>query len=193
MAAFNEISGEVRLCQYSDKVTYLHTMSLLLQCHPKELLFSETMQNNILCNKLREAFLECKVSRQKRSVFNETKGLAIYQESQHQDALHSQDSLYLAFSSLNALITHLNAKGLCQIRSRSLLLKVHVLEHTLVIDWTSVLHLDLIINHRDFTTRQTLARKFNCLTRGGQRMLRANLIQPPSRLIVIRNRQVALQ
>ncbi len=83
MAALNEISGEVRLCQYSDKVTYLHTMSLLLQCHPKELLFSETMQNNILAKKLQEAFSDCKVTRQKRSLFNETKGLAIYQESQH--------------------------------------------------------------------------------------------------------------
>jgi hypothetical protein len=44
---------------------------------------AETMQNNILTNKVKEEFGECKVSWQKRAIFNETKGLGIYKESQH--------------------------------------------------------------------------------------------------------------
>lgn len=74
------------------------------------------------------------------------------------------NSLYLGLASLNALVSHLNLKGQSAVTHHSLNIRIHRLEETLRVDQDTVLQLDLIINHQDNSTKNTLANKFHCLT-----------------------------
>lgn len=68
-------------------------------------------------------------------------------------------------------------------------IKWHFLEEFLVVDSQTIRDLEIFINYRTKQSNEnTFIDNFKCLTAGGTRMLRANILQPLTSLKQIRER-----
>ncbi|KRX02748.1 DNA mismatch repair protein MutS, core [Pseudocohnilembus persalinus] len=195
LAIFNLKTGEIILSQIVDRLTYVHTISTILRYSPQEIIFCEHFQNSLLNKKIAQTFRNAKIVYQKRFFFDENKGQKIYNQSKQNNLNNSSNLLkvdnqyyYVGLASLNALILHLEMQYQL-IFSNNLVINFHNINDFLTIDLSTIFDLEILLNSKDFTISQSLVNLFKTQTVGGQRLLRASLLQPLNKLEEIQKRQ----
>lgn len=110
-------------------------------------------------------------------MFDETKGFHIYSQRGNKDD-YNPDNKFIAYSALNALIFYLENNLETKFNYNSLSIKWHVIEDLLIIESQTISELEIFINAETKNKQNCFIENFICLTYGGTRMLRANLLQP---------------
>ena len=104
-------------------------------------------------------------------IFNETKGYSIYQQSRNSNqAIINTEEKYLSFASLCAIVTHWEETNKVMLNYQNLSISFQQIEKLMLIDTNTINELELVLNKKDFTTKNTLFSLFKCRTLGGCRV-----------------------
>ncbi|XP_046376598.2 mutS protein homolog 4-like isoform X1 [Haliotis rufescens] len=197
MTSLDLKSPVLNLSQFSDTQTYVKTMTKLEILQPIEIIMPntacETGNMTKLYTLINDHFQNSTVSTVQRKYFNETKGL--------------QQIRYLVVPDLKTVEIEVASKYYCLATTAALLkytefiqnimyapASVKVIfkgsEQTTMIDASTAKNLELLQNRRDPKSEHTLYGVLNhTKTHGGARMLRSNILQPPSDFETICTRQ----
>lgn len=110
-------------------------------------------------------------------LFDETKGFHIYSQRGNKDD-YNPDNKFIAYSALNTLIFYLENNYETKFNYNSLSIKWHLIEDLLIIESQTIAELEIFLNADTKNKDNCFVDNFQCLTHGGSRMLRANLLQP---------------
>jgi DNA mismatch repair ATPase MutS len=177
LAIYNISNGEIHLCQIIERLTYFRTISTIERFLPLEILYSSSLEYTPLVKKLSLHFRNASFKPLRRMLFDETKGFSIYSQRGNRDS-YNPDNKFIAYSALHALIFHLENDYQHKLVYTSLNIKWHMIEDLLVIESQTIRELEIFLNGETRSQRNCFVDEFSCLTQGGKRMLRANLLQP---------------
>lgn len=185
IAIYNTVNGEIHLCQIIERLTYFRTISTIERFFPLEVIHSASLEHTPLIKKLTEKFRNVNFRSFKRMIFDETKGYQIYSQRGNKEE-YNPDNKFIAYSALSALIYFLENNYETKFNYNSLKIKWHLLEDLLIIESQTILELEIFLNGETKSKSNCFVDNFVCLTHGGTRMLRANLLQPLSNEKAIR-------
>ena len=189
LAMFNRSSGEIYLCHIIERLTYLKTLSTVQRFTPVQIIYSSNHEGSLLVRKLRKELRGTLMKGVKRSQFDETSGYEIYKKRNNKDT-YNPDQKFIAYAALNALLNELELHHETPLAHSALNIKWHELEGLLVIESQTIKELEILGSKEE--DQHCLADNFDCATKGGSRMLRANLLQPLSDSTRIQERQELL-
>ncbi|KAH3873388.1 hypothetical protein DPMN_036623 [Dreissena polymorpha] len=188
MATLDLKKPELSLSQFSDMPTYVKTITKLQIAQPLEIIFpntaceSGTMTN--LSKIVTEQFPNTTISTVQRKYFNETKGLMNVKHlcvPEYSSVELEIASKYYCLAAAAALIKYIEFIQNTVYAPASLKVVFKGSENTTMIDMSTARNLELLQNQRDPRSSHTLYGILNYTkTVGGARLLRSNILQPPS-------------
>ncbi|XP_062863717.1 mutS protein homolog 4 [Trichomycterus rosablanca] len=186
MASINMKSPELVLSQFADTGTYAKVITKLHILMPLEILMPDTAcdkgQATKLYNLVTENFPSVAFSAIQRKYFNERKGLEYIQQlsaPEFNTVLMDVQTKYYCLAAAAALLKYFEFIQNSVYAPKSLKVSFTGSEQTAMIDTLSASHLELVINNRDHRSEHTLLGVLNYTkTPGGERRLRANILEP---------------
>ncbi|XP_060559607.1 mutS protein homolog 4-like [Ruditapes philippinarum] len=188
MATLDLKRPELVLSQFSDMSTYVKTITKLQIIHPLEIVLPSTacesgsMTN--LSKFISDQFHHTSISTVQRKYFNETKGLMYVKQlcvPEYSSVELEVSSKYYCLAAVAALMKYLEFIQNTIYAPASLKIVFKGSENTTMIDVSTVRNLELLQNQRDPHSDHTLYGILNYTkTIGGARLLRSNILQPPS-------------
>lgn len=188
------------LSQFSDTQTYVKTITKLQILQPIEIIVPNTACENGTMTKLlkliNDQFQNTSISTVQRKYFNETRGLQYVKQlcvPEFNTVEMEVRVKYYALAAAASLMKYVEFIQNIMYAPGSLKVVFHGSENTTMIDASTAKNLELLQNLRDPTSDITLYGILNYTkTPGGARLLRANILQPPSDLETITMRQDAV-
>ncbi|XP_045212131.2 mutS protein homolog 4-like isoform X2 [Mercenaria mercenaria] len=200
MATLDLKRPELVLSQFSDMLTYVKTITKLQIIHPLEIILpstaceSGTMTN--LSKFITDQFHNTSISTVQRKYFNETKGLLYVKQlcvPEYSSVELEVSSKYYCLAAVAALMKYLEFIQNTIYAPASLKIVFKGSENTTMIDVSTAKNLELLQNQRDPHSDHTLYGILNYTkTVAGARLLRSNILQPPSDIDTITLRQDAV-
>ncbi|KAK3612393.1 hypothetical protein CHS0354_031987 [Potamilus streckersoni] len=197
MASLDLKSPVLILSQFADTSTYVKTVTKIQILHPLEILFPNTAceagSTSKLFKVISDDFQNVSISTVQRKYFNETRGLQYVQQlsiPEYNMVEMEVSSKYYCLAAAAALIKYVEFVQNMYFAPASMRFVFKGSEHTTMIDATTARNLELLTNLRDVKSDHTLYGVLNYTkTPGGARLLRSNILQPPSDLETITTRQ----
>ena len=155
----------------------MKTVSTIQRFFPKEVIYPESQQGSAMINKIRKVFKHANFRPVRRNLFDETKGYKLYARKSNKEEINP-NTKFVAYAALNALLLDLEAGLGVNFKEASLLIQWHHLEDTLIVETQTLADLEIFLNTQTKKKEKCFVEKFKCETRGGTRMLRANILQP---------------
>lgn len=185
----------IEMCQFLDTNTYIQTLILVNIFSPSQILISKTQEKSELTQTLQTNGR--KVSFLPRSSFNENDGLTLAERIfTGESGIIIKDHIakkYLCAASFNALMQKM-AKFSFLLQPGVMCGKYHPLSDKVRIDVQTAQQLELVTNVVDGKNNNTLFSAINnTLTTCGRRYLIDNILQPPSDVETIVERQCAVE
>ncbi|TRY66504.1 hypothetical protein DNTS_005388 [Danionella cerebrum] len=201
MASINIKCPELVLSQFADTGTYTKVITKLYNLSPMEILMPDTAsvkgQGTKLYNLITENFPAVTFTAIMRKYFNEKKGLEYIQQlcvPEFNTVLMEVQTKYYCLASASALLKYIEFVQKSIYAPKSLRVVFTGSEHTAMIDAVSASNLELVVNHRDHRSPHTLFGVLNhTKTPGGQRRLRANILEPMVDVTTINSRLDTIQ
>ncbi|CAH1773969.1 unnamed protein product [Owenia fusiformis] len=181
------------LSQFSDSPTYPKLMTKLQMCQPVEIVMPSTACENGNMTKLfkliSDQFTNTNIATVQRKYFNEEKGLQYIKQlcvPEYNTVEMEVASKYYCLATTAALLKYVEFIQNTVYAPASLKVVFKGSEHTTMIDAATVNNLELLQNLRDPKSEHSLFGVLNhTKTVGGNRLLRATILQPPSSLETI--------
>ncbi|GAB1599457.1 mutS protein homolog 4 [Argonauta hians] len=185
------------LSQFSDSQTYVKVMTKLQILQPIEIVIPSTACENGNMTKLFQVisnhFSNCCISNIQRKYFNESKGIQLIKQlclPDYSSVEMEVASKYYCLATASALLKYVEFIQNIVYAPATLKIVFRGCENTTMIDVTTAKNLELVHNLRDPKSTHSLFGLLNyCKTAGGVRLLRANILQPPSDIETITLRQ----
>ncbi|XP_055959284.1 mutS protein homolog 4 [Patella vulgata] len=196
MTSLDLKSPTLILSQFSDSQTYVKTLTKLQTLQPLEIIVPNTTFENgektTLLKLITEQYTTTCVSTVQRKYFNETKGLEMLKhlciDFKTMEMVLS--SKYYCLATTAAILKYVEFIQNIVYAPNSIQLVFRGSEHSTMIDLSTSRNLELLQNIRDPKSHHTLFGTLNFTkTAGGTRLLRSNILQPPSDVETIRLRQ----
>ncbi|XP_030643259.1 mutS protein homolog 4 [Chanos chanos] len=186
MASFSLKCPELVLSQFADTGTYAKVITKLHILMPLEIVMSDTTsergQENKLYSLIMENFSSVSFTAIQRKYFNEKKGLEYIQQfcaAEFTTVLMEVQNKYYCLAAAAALLKYLEFLQKSIYAPKSLRVTFRGSEQTAMIDSASAINLELVINNRDHRSEHSLLGVLNYTkTPGGERRLRANILEP---------------
>ncbi|KAL0275351.1 UNVERIFIED_CONTAM: hypothetical protein PYX00_003220 [Menopon gallinae] len=176
------------LCQVSDSQRYIHTMTKMNVFSFIEVIIPNTFVEGSSLSKLyidiRERFPAVTVTSVQRRHFNETTGVDLinqYGSPESASVMVLLRDKFYALSAASALIKYVEFTQNILFAPRSMKVEYQGTEDTMIIDLETANKLELVVNclKSQSTTDNSLYGVLkHCHTKGGLRLLRANILQP---------------
>ncbi|XP_035824498.1 mutS protein homolog 4 [Aplysia californica] len=191
----------LNLSQFSDSQTYSMTLAKLQNIHPVEILLPNTIcdagDKNKLLNLITCQFPNVTISSVQRRYFSETKGLQYVKQlcaTEYKNIELQISTKYYCLATTGALLKYMEFIQNVMFAPNSLKAVFKGCENSTMIDSATVKNLELLQNLRDPISQHSLFGILNYTkTAGGGRLLRSNILQPPSdeETIVLRHGAIA--
>ncbi|KAL5005729.1 hypothetical protein ScPMuIL_016887 [Solemya velum] len=197
MASLDLKSPILTLSQFSDTTTYVKTITKLQILQPLEIILPNTACENGTMTKLfkllNDQYQHTNISTVQRKYFNETKGLQYVKQlcvAEYNTVEMEVASRYYCLAAAAALMKYVEFIQNVVFAPASMKIVFKGSEHTTMIDAVTARNLELLQNLRDPKSDHSLFGILNFTkTAGGCRLLRANILQPPSDTETIMMRQ----
>ncbi|XP_062517164.1 mutS protein homolog 4-like [Corticium candelabrum] len=187
MASIDMKRPELVLSQFSDSQSYVKVMTKLQILNPLEVIVPSTVcdsSKSQLLTVLSDHYSDVSVTTVQRKYFNETKGLQYIKQlcvPEYNTVEMEVSSKYYCLAAGAALLKYVEFIQNMVYAAASLKVVFRGSEQTTMIDTTTVKNLEILVNSRDSKSPQCLFGVLNhTKTALGARLLRANLLQPPS-------------
>ncbi|XP_064400656.1 mutS protein homolog 4-like isoform X2 [Halichondria panicea] len=192
---------ELVLSQFPDTRTYVKVLTKLLILEPLEILMPHTVcdvgAKTKLYQLVAEQFAESTITSVQRKYFNESKGLAYVHQlcAQEFNTVELDISTkYYCLAAAAALLKYAEFIQHMMFAPNSIRVSYKGSEHTTMIDVTTVKNLELLTNSLNPRSCHSLYGLINFTkTPCGARLLRSNILEPPSHLETIKLRQDCVQ
>eukprot|EP00916_Digyalum_oweni_P004420 GHVL01007848.1.p1 GENE.GHVL01007848.1~~GHVL01007848.1.p1 ORF type:complete len:562 (+),score=69.12 GHVL01007848.1:555-2240(+) len=191
IAAMNNKSSEVSLVQFADNHSYIHTLLVLQLFEPSEFIMSKTSEGSSLFRQCLEIHFELvPVSWIGRNYFDETRGFEIYKQAHSGNSGRALDvsTKYICLAALNSLVKFVELTRKVHLPPNCLKITVCHLEDILVLDYHSIVDLELLADTRKGKAADSFFGCFTCRTAVGARMLRQSIMQPFCNTLSIESR-----
>ncbi|KAL6046684.1 MutS protein msh4 [Balamuthia mandrillaris] len=186
MAGMDLHRPECWMSQFCDNVGYNLTIAKLCIHDPIEVLLPKTAVGSELKRVIEKNFPDTEVVLVARKYFSETSGMSYIKQfvsKEYSSVELSAASKYLSVASTAALIKYVEFMQKMSFAPESMKIVYQAVEGTMMIDAPSIANLELIRNQRSGNANNTLYE-----TAVGARLLRINLLQPPSNIPTINTR-----
>uniref|UniRef100_A0A8C2K8J9 MutS homolog 4 n=1 Tax=Cyprinus carpio TaxID=7962 RepID=A0A8C2K8J9_CYPCA len=201
MASINVRCPELVLSQFADTGTYAKVITKLHNLMPLEILMPDTAsvrgQGTKLYTLITETFPSVTFTAVQRKYFNEKKGLEYIQQlcvPEFSTVLMEVQTKYYCLASASALLKYFEFVQNSVYAPKSLKVIFTGSEQTAMIDAISASNLELVVNHRDHRSKNTLFGVLNYTkTAGGERRLRSNILEPLLDVVTINSRLDTIQ
>ncbi|XP_052784733.1 mutS protein homolog 4-like [Mya arenaria] len=188
MASLDLKKPELWLSQFSDMPTYVKTITKLQIAHPLEIILPSTACEagtmTTLSKIVTDQFPNTAISTVQRKYFNETKGLLTVKQlcvPEYSSVELEVASKYYCLAAAAALVKYIEFIQNTVFAPSSVKIIFKGSENTTMIDMSTARNLELLQNQRDPRSDHTLYGVLNYTkTSGGARLLRSNILQPPS-------------
>ncbi|XP_026815539.1 mutS protein homolog 4-like [Rhopalosiphum maidis] len=188
------------LCQISDTQIYMNTINKINILNPAEILvpntFMDQIQGTLLYNTIKSNFPLSAILTASRKHFSENEGKLYLKNSIIPECTSTLEQVlpkFYAVSAAAALLKHIEFNHNVMFSSNTLRIEYEGVEKSMFIDANTASRLELVLNN-SLNIKNTLFDVLNrCATIGGQRRLRSSILQPSSDIMLIHNRQEAVQ
>ncbi|GFT87305.1 mutS protein homolog 4 [Nephila pilipes] len=186
MACIDIKNPVLLLSQFADTQAYLRLAVQLNVLKPLEVVMPNTSlehgyKTKLLC-RIRELFPEMTTVTVQRKYFNETRGLQYIQElcaSEYKTVEIEVSPKYYCLAACAALLKYFEFKQNVTYATNSLKVVYCTSADTTMISMATARHLELVTNELDKAEHCLYGILNHTLTPGGDRLLRANILQPP--------------
>ncbi|XP_070563567.1 mutS protein homolog 4-like [Ptychodera flava] len=197
MASIDLKKPELIVSQFSDTQTYVRVMTKLQILQPLEIIMPSTVCDSGNMTKLfkliSDQFQGTNISTVQRKYFNESKGLQYIKHlcvAEYKTVEMEVNAKYYCLATTAALLKYIEFIQNVVFAPNSLKVVFRGSEQTMMLDIGTATNLELIQNIGDIKSDHTLYGILNYTkTPMGARMLRSNILQPPSDLETITLRQ----
>ncbi|KAL1956145.1 hypothetical protein VTO42DRAFT_7580 [Malbranchea cinnamomea] len=185
LAFVNLSTSEAVLCQICDTQTYARTVQKLVVFDPTEILFTRTAKES--CSKLysivEENLPHLNITAIDRRYFAEQTGHEYVEQLALKDDLESiklsLDGIYFAICCFAAALSYIELELGTTFAFHSLRIRYEPSEGSMMIDFSTIVSLELIQNLQNAKSKDCLFGLLNVTqTPMGSRLLRSNLLQP---------------
>lgn len=194
-AALSVFDLRVVLGQVVDSELYSSTKTLLRKFSPLEIYLPKSQRNSVLAETIRVSQARCKINFLMARFFEENKGFLLLTKELDQDLPMRNSEIYLSLACLNCLSELIKGDSIGNRTDDSRMLRVADLhlefyqqKHFLKMDPETIRELRILDQSKGKGPRKSLIGIFRCLTVGGFKLLRADLIQPPKQRETIDHR-----
>ncbi|KAF7558757.1 hypothetical protein G7046_g5408 [Stylonectria norvegica] len=190
VALVNVSIGEVVISQICDNQSYVKTIHKIQMSAPSRILFMSTAcppnKPSTLFSLVQELLPEAEVHAVDRSAWSETEGLEYLQNLAFKDDVEplkvATQGKFYAISSFAAAMKYIEQHFGLNVVSHSLRIRYQPSEDTMMIDIAAIQSLEIMQNLRSSKSKDCLFGLLNFTsTPMGSRMLRSNILQPPTR------------
>lgn len=192
VASISLQSFEIKITQFADNPTYIHSITTLLSWDPLEIILCKTIENSPLTSHIQHHFSDVSVQFIGRKFFDEIKGAEIYRKACVRIHEIDYESKYVSMAALAALYKYIEFSQSIFLVMDSLKVSFIHPESLLRVDLNTLRNLE-VIQSLTGDMKHSLCALFPCRTQPGSRLIRANLIQPLRDLSTILGRQQAIQ
>lgn len=198
IAALDTNSPVLILCQISDNLHYSDTLSKIQLLNPSKILLPDTIFETTPLPKLieliKESFRHIPLIPLQRRHFNDKYGLELitnFSSRKSKNILQVIARKYYCLSSASALLSYLKNVVLMNFGANCLRVEYQTRQGGMLIDSQTSARLELLYAlSSDAKNKFSLFSVLNkCVTKIGQRHLRANILEPSCSIDFIRNRQ----
>ncbi|KAF5002230.1 hypothetical protein FGRMN_536 [Fusarium graminum] len=189
--AFVNVSiGEVIISQICDNQSYVKTIHKIQMSGPSRILFMSTAcpPNNpsTLFSLVQDLIPEAQIDALERSAWSETEGLEYIHKLAFKDDIEplkvATQGKFYAISSFAAAMKYIQQCFSINFMPHSLRIQYRPSEDTMMIDISAIQSLEIMQNLRNSKSKESLFGLLNHTTTPmGSRMLRSNILQPPTR------------
>ncbi|KAG7415150.1 MutS protein-like protein 4 [Fusarium oxysporum f. sp. rapae] len=189
--AFVNVSlGEAVISQICDNQSYVKTIHKIQLSAPSRILFMSTAcpPNNpsTLFSLIQDLLPETQIDAMERSAWSETEGLEYIHNLAFKDDIKplkvATQGKFYAISSLAAAMKYIQQQFSINFVPHSLRIQYRPSEDTMMIDISAIQSLEIMQNIRNPKSKDSLFGLLNhTCTPMGSRMLRSNILQPPTR------------
>ncbi|KAG6040892.1 hypothetical protein E4U41_006740 [Claviceps citrina] len=189
VALVNISLGDATLSQICDNQSYVKTIHKLQMANPSRIVFMSTacppVRDNVLFTLVNELIPDARVELLDRPAWSETEGL----EYIHKLAFESDidpikvavEGKYYSVSSFAAAMKYIEHTFTVTFAPHSLRIRYRPSEDTMMVDISVLQSLEIVQNIRNSKSKDCLFGVLNqTLTSMGSRMLRSNILQPPT-------------
>ncbi|KAM3506660.1 hypothetical protein MY10362_002249 [Beauveria mimosiformis] len=186
IAFVNTSLGEAVLSQICDNQSYVKTLHKIRINWPSRIIcLAQRTRPTSLMSLLRTMFADIPIDVTDRSFWSETKGIEYVNklafETDIQPIQVAIQGKYYAVSALAAAMAHIEHQFSITFAPHSLRLRYQPSDDTMMIDISALQCLEIVQNNHSSKSKDSLFGLLNhCLTPMGNRMLRSNIIQPPT-------------
>ncbi|KAK7427073.1 MutS protein msh4 [Neonectria magnoliae] len=190
VAFVNVTIGEVVLSQICDNQSYVKTIHKIQMSAPSRILLMSSACSphapSTLCSLIQELVPEAQVDGLDRSAWSETEGLEYIQNLAFKDDIEplkvAAHGKFYAISSFAAAMKFIHHHFSINFVPHSLRIRYRPSEDTMMIDISAIQSLEIMQNLRNSKSKECLFGLLNhTSTPMGSRMLRSNILQPPTR------------
>ncbi|KAM0350185.1 hypothetical protein ACHAPU_003350 [Fusarium lateritium] len=190
VAFVNVTIGEVIISQICDNQSYVKTIHKLQLSAPSRILFMSTAcpPNNpsTLFSLVQNLIPEAQIDALERSAWSETEGLEYIHNLAFKDDIEplkvATQGKFYAISSFAAAMKFIQQRFSINFMPHSLRIQYRPSEDTMMIDISAIQSLEIMQNLRNSKSKESLFGLLNQTTTPmGRRMLRSNILQPPTR------------
>lgn len=185
--AFVNVSiGEVIISQICDNQSYVRTIHKIQMSAPSRILFMSNTKPSTLNSLVQELVPESEINVLDRGAWSEADGLdkiekLAFKEDVEPLKVATQGKFY-AISSFAAAIKFIEHHFAINFAPHSVRIRYQPSEHTMMIDISAIQSLEIMHNSRSSKSKDCLFGLLNhTSTPMGSRMLRSNILQPPTR------------
>ncbi|XP_028395701.1 mutS protein homolog 4-like [Dendronephthya gigantea] len=196
MASLDLKRPELLLSQFSDSQTYVKVLTKLQVLQPLEVIIPNTAceagKMTKLCEIITDQFSNVSLSTVQRKYFNESQGLQYIKQlcvPEFNAVEMEVSSKYYCLATASALLKYVEFIQNLVYAPGSLRIVFKGSEQTTMIDASTARNLELVLNARNLGSDHCLYGVMNhTKTAAGARMLRSNILQPPSDVGTINTR-----
>ncbi|OMJ87312.1 hypothetical protein SteCoe_10997 [Stentor coeruleus] len=192
IAYININSFEIFITQYVDNIDYFHTLSLIYNCDPVEILMCKTAEESLLTHRIHSHLNYYDISFLSRKLFDEIKGEQLCLGSLIRPLDQDIQSKYVCLAALSALISHIELIQNANVYKDRLKINLIYLKNFLIIDCYTIKALE-IMTSAEGVKKDALVGLFDCKTQAGSRILRASLLQPNKEPKIVNTRLSAVE
>ena len=204
IAAINLSNPLLILCQFSDSTTYPLTLTKLMSLNPCHVLYAASIQDPImgastgvkLYDDIGTKLSNANLTPVHRRYFNEAKGLLAVKQVMMKEvsSLELQfHNKYYCLAAANALLKYIECHLNHGFNRASLKIEYQAADQVTVIDPATAEHIELMSSLGPEKNKLSLFGIMNhCRTKGGVKLLRSNVFQPPVDQQLIERRQEAV-
>ncbi|TPX49095.1 hypothetical protein SeLEV6574_g01688 [Synchytrium endobioticum] len=188
MASMDIKTSECILHQFGDTPSYVKLLHKLHLYNPIEILMSTTMlepTKSKLCKAIEDEFPDLTVTPVDRKYFRDTSGLNYIKEYGLESDISSLtlgiQKKYFTLSALASLLKHIELQRCIGFQPHSIQFQFQAIDGTVMIDAVTAKNLELVTNitdpHRGYSLFSVLN---HTITPMGARLLKTNILQPPT-------------